>query len=372
MKMVALGDVAWIQSHIVDPSHVKYSGLLHVSGENILPVTGELCNVRTVAEDGMESGKYLFDLGDVLYSKLRPYLRKAAVADFAGLCSADMYPIKINPIHLIPDYLRSILVSDSFTAFANELSARSRMPKLNREQLFSYRFRLPPIDIQRLVVARLKARLSEVKKAHQALAAQLCEMGNLADAIVLDSIRKSVARKYFLSDILDEVKNGIGKDWSAFPVWGATRDGLAPAKEPPGKKPERYKPAFPGTVFYNPMRILIGSIAFVDEDDKPGITSPDYVALRGKEGVVDSRWFYYWLRSPLGKQCITSLARGAVRERMLFNRLAGGYIELPNFKLQQAASKALAELKHLRKAIEMKMNDLNLLPTKILSQVFEM
>ena len=95
---------------------------------------------------------------------------------------------------------------------------------------------------------------------------------------------------------------------------GATRDGVAPAKELPGKHPERYKPVVPGTVFYNPMRILIGSIAFIDEGDEAGITSPDYVVLRGKEGVVESRWFYHWLRSPLGEQCISSLARGAVRE----------------------------------------------------------
>jgi type I restriction enzyme S subunit len=49
------------------------------------------------------------------------------------------------------------------------------------------------------------------------------------------------------------------------------------------------------------MRILIGSVAFVDEGDEPGITSPDYVVFQGKDGKVDSRWFYYWLRSPLIK-----------------------------------------------------------------------
>jgi type I restriction enzyme S subunit len=54
-----------------------------------------------------------------------------------------------------------------------------------------------------------------------------------------------------------------------------TRSGLAPARERPGKHAERYN----GTVFYNPMRILIGSIAFVDDDDEPGITSPDYVVF---------------------------------------------------------------------------------------------
>ncbi len=37
-------------------------------------------------------------------------------------------------------------------------------------------------------------------------------------------------------------------------VLGATRTGLAPARERPGKHAERYKPVTAGTVFYNPMR----------------------------------------------------------------------------------------------------------------------
>jgi type I restriction enzyme S subunit len=119
------------------------------------------------------------------------------------------------------------------------------------------------------------------------------------------------------------------------------------------------------------MRILIGSIAFVGDNDKPGITSPDYVALNGKAGVVDSRWFYHWLRSPLGEQCISSLARGAVRERMLFNRLAEGQIELPDFATQEKATKALAQLKPMRVAVEKQSQELDLMPQKLLAQVFE-
>ena len=157
-----------------------------------------------------------------------------------------------------------------------------------------------------------------------------------------------------LGDALIEVKKGIGKCWADYPVLGVTRNGLAPAKEPPGKLATRYKPVFPGTVFYNPMRILLGSITFVDEDHVPGITSPDYVVLRGREGIVDSRWFYYWLRSPFGAQFINTLARGAVRERMLFNRLADGVIDLPRFTDQQRASLALKELEPIRAAVQKK------------------
>ncbi len=86
--------------------------------------------------------------------------------------------------------------------------------------------------------------------------------------------------------------------------------------------------------------------------------------------LVDSRWFYYWLRSHLGRHCILSLARGAVRERMLFNRLTEGEIELPDFDAQQIASRALAELKPMRRAIEQTLREIALMPAKILDQAF--
>ena len=230
---------------------------------------------------------------------------------------------------------------------------------------------LPQLDEQRKIAIRLKDLLAEVETARLAAQEQLRELTKLADAIIYDSIKCAQSEQRTLGDVLDEIKKGIGQEWKSYPVLGATRGGLAPAREQPGKQAPKYKPAFPGTVFYNPMRILIGSIAFVDEDDTPGITSPDYVALQGKNGVADSRWFYHWLRSPLGAQCILSLARGAVRERMLFNRLAEGAIELPSFTEQEKASVALKELRPLRQAIEQQLREIDLLPQKILTQAFE-
>ena len=230
---------------------------------------------------------------------------------------------------------------------------------------------LPDISTQRLIAANLKSQLTTLEQARTAAQLQLTELTNLANAIIRQSVEQPDTAPAKLGDVLDEVKKGVGKTWANYPVLGATRAGLALAKEPVGKIPERYKPVLHGTVFYNPMRIMIGSIAMVDEFDTPGITSPDYVALRGKEGLVDSRWFYYWLRSPYGVSCIASLARGAVRERMLFNRLAEGNIELPSYTVQVTAAKALAELKPMRSAIEKQLAEINLLPGKILAKAFE-
>lgn len=176
---VRLGDVAWIQASIVDPTHQHLAGLPHVSAENIASLTGELIGVQSAAKDGMESGKYLFNAGDVLYSKLRPYLRKAAIPEFAGLCSADIYPLKTDSSRLLPSYLRLLLVSDEFNLYADEASTRSRMPKLNRDQLFAYECSLPGLARQRAICDAVADQLVEVGAAKRAVEAQRLEAGLL-------------------------------------------------------------------------------------------------------------------------------------------------------------------------------------------------
>jgi type I restriction enzyme S subunit len=264
---------------------------------------------------------------------------QSAVLEITATTNQACFAIYPNEAFL-PEYLQ-FWFRHSYSALRESSEGRGgNQSNLNGEILGALEVPWIEPTQQEQVIKRLKTQLAEVEVARLAVQLQLREVTKLEDSIIYDSIKKAVHTPRTLGDVLDEVKRGIGQGWKSYPVLGATREGLAPAKEQPGKQAPKYKPAFPGTVFYNPMRILIGSIAFVDDDDKPGITSPDYVALQGKEGVVDSRWFYHWLRSPLGVQCILSLARGAVRERMLFNRLAEGSIELPNFTEQEKASAA--------------------------------
>lgn len=76
-----LGEVSAITAKQVDPTLPDYRDLPHVNGENIESGTGSLLYLNTAAQDNMTSGKYLFESCSVLYSKLRPYLRKATLAD---------------------------------------------------------------------------------------------------------------------------------------------------------------------------------------------------------------------------------------------------------------------------------------------------
>ena len=193
-----------------------------------------------------------------------------------------------------------------------------------------------------------------------------------ADGLVESLLRQSLSSfdERPLSECLREVTAGVGDEWAKYPVLGATRGGVAPAKEPVGKNPHRYKPVVPGTIFYNPMRILLGSIAMIDDGDESGITSPDYVVMTGVERVLHPRWFYYWFRSKDGAEFIKSLSRGAVRERLLFKRLAPASIRMPNWQAQETFAARLIEIRGFKKALFDKLNDIERLPAALLREAF--
>ncbi len=172
-RWVPLGHVCSIVARQVNPRQPEYAELPHVSPEDIESGRCVLRPLKTAQEDGMVSGKYLFEEGDVLYSKLRPYLRKVAVANCRGVCSADMYPLRPKPDFAIAEYLAWLLVGDEFTRYAEAESRRARMPKINRDQLLAWKAAFPPIEEQRRIAAMLREQMAAVDRARVAGEARL-------------------------------------------------------------------------------------------------------------------------------------------------------------------------------------------------------
>jgi type I restriction enzyme, S subunit len=179
-----LGDVCEITAKQVDPKKPEYASLPHVNGENIESGTCRITYLKTAGELGMTSGKYIFNAGNVLYSKLRPYLRKVAVVDFKGVCSADMYPISTSKGIIEPDFLAWILVSDEFTNYADGESRRARMPKLNREQLLSWKIPIPSLLSQHETVSKLSQQLTRTRKLSDFIRQELETINALPAALL--------------------------------------------------------------------------------------------------------------------------------------------------------------------------------------------
>lgn len=171
--------VCSISSKLVDPRLHFYVDLPHIGAGNMESRTGGIVDVLTAREEGLKSGKFLFDPSMVLYSKIRPYLMKACRPDFSGLCSADVYPLVPKANLLDRNMLFHILMSDEFTAYAEAGSARAGMPKVNRDHLFKYSVRLPDITTQRAIcdkLDRLSAKCQDLADVFQTKLAALSEL----------------------------------------------------------------------------------------------------------------------------------------------------------------------------------------------------
>ena len=140
-------EVAYIKSNLVSPA--DYLDYPHIAPDNIEKRTGILLDYHTIAEDGVTSGKHRFYAGQILYSKIRPYLSKVVMVDFDGLCSADMYPIEAKEN---AKFLLYYMLSDAFLEQASSAGSRSVLPKINQKELSAIKVPVTTGDEQAEVV----------------------------------------------------------------------------------------------------------------------------------------------------------------------------------------------------------------------------
>ena len=147
--------IARINSGQVDPREPRYRKLVLIAPNHIQSGSGKLLAQETADEQGANSGKYLVSRGQIIYSKIRPNLRKATIAPCDCLCSADMYPITPTK-EVLPEFLLLLLLSQPFTKFAVDCSMRVAMPKVNREALANCLMWYPEQDEQRKVLSSVE------------------------------------------------------------------------------------------------------------------------------------------------------------------------------------------------------------------------
>jgi type I restriction enzyme S subunit len=145
----------------VDPQAADVESMTLIAPNHVESGTGRLLTTESALEQAAESGKYWCDEGDVIYSKIRPALRKVAIAPHDCLCSADMYPLK-GRNGLTNRFLFWYLLSEPFSDFAWRESARVAMPKLNRETLSAATVPVPSRDEQERIANFLDEKTARI------------------------------------------------------------------------------------------------------------------------------------------------------------------------------------------------------------------
>ena len=115
---------------------------------------GRLLERKTVGERKAVGDKTFFDGGDILYSKLRPYLLKIFVAPDCGICSPEIVPFKLFG-KLDPEYIVTFLKCPYVDAVINAVTYGVKMPRVGTETMTELLVPIPPISEQKRIVEKL-------------------------------------------------------------------------------------------------------------------------------------------------------------------------------------------------------------------------
>jgi type I restriction enzyme S subunit len=115
----------------------------------------------------MRSTAKRFYSGDVLYSRLRPYLNKVWRADRDGLCSSEFIVMPGND-EIDSNFLRYRLNSSDFVRFANSLNAGDR-PRVDFDQISSFALPTFSLPAQRAAVAEIEKQFTRLEAGVTAL-----------------------------------------------------------------------------------------------------------------------------------------------------------------------------------------------------------
>jgi len=146
-EVVRLGELCQLDRENVEPRELPdmpYVGLEHID-------SGEPRLQRWGSSNEVSSSKHHFVPGDVLYGKLRPYLDKAILAEFEGVCSTDILVVKANTEFTLPEFLVHILHTQQFLSYAISTTSGTNLPRTRWTSLRDFKLALPPLPEQRRI-----------------------------------------------------------------------------------------------------------------------------------------------------------------------------------------------------------------------------
>ena len=147
--------VSFVRQQLKAPTGT-YLGLAHVQRH-----TGEL----TDATDTASGNCFAYQSGDVLFSRLRPYLNKVYLAETDGSCSTEFHVLRIADTDgVFPDYLAAILRSKVILAQTIHMATGNTHPRLTNEDVANLMVPVPDPELQQVIADEIYRRRQEGRR----------------------------------------------------------------------------------------------------------------------------------------------------------------------------------------------------------------
>jgi type I restriction enzyme S subunit len=201
-----------------------YLGLEHIaSGLPGLVGRGKESDVR--------SGKTAFRKSDVLFGKLRPYLRKSVLVHENGICSTDILVFRATEI-CIPELLCFLTHTDEFVGHAKATTSGVQHPRTSWAALREFKLHIPPLHEQRKIAAVLGLVQRAIEEQKRLLA-------------VTNELKKTLLHKLFTEGLRSEPQKQteigpVPRSWEMVKIGSLGK--VVTGTTPKTKVPEYYAP----------------------------------------------------------------------------------------------------------------------------------
>lgn len=305
-----------------------------------------------------KTGK-LFCEGDVLFGKLRPYLKNILLADFSGVAIGDFWVLR--PKAITPILLYILTNSQEFMRVAN-ISSGSKMPRADWNLVSSSFFAYPKTkDEQELLGAYfqhldtlIQSTTKKIESLKQVKAASLQSMFPQEGETT-----PRVRFKGFEGDWEKTIVGNLGTTYSG--LSGKTKDDfgqgdatfitflnvltnakidtsiLEPVKVSKGEHQNEVKK---GDLLFNTSSETpeeVGMCAVMDDELENVYLNSFCFGFRITDKNIDPTFIAYLMRSHIGRKIMSILAQGATRYNLSKNNFCKTELLLPKFKAEQAA-----------------------------------
>jgi type I restriction enzyme, S subunit len=365
MRIVELGKVIKIDRTVATEDECRnlpYLGLEHIEKE-----TGHLVDKFVPMPLNMLATNFRFTPKHVLYGKLRPYLNKAILPNFNGVCTTEILPLLPNESEINRVFLWIILISPKFVSWASSQISGANLPRLDPKLLAEYPISLPPLPEQQRIAAILQKadRLRRLRRYARQLSdtylqsvflemfGELSEIKNVLFLEVAAKEKNSFVNGPFGSNLLttELVSKGIPVVYIR-----DIRTGYYERVSKVFVTPEKAKELDMCRV--DAQDVLIAKVgdppglaAIYPESEPPGIVTQDVIRIKINSKLFTPEYIVNFINSEIGRQILRPILIEGTRERFGLTPLKQLLIPIPPLNKQEQFTSVARRFDQLRKQV---------------------
>ena len=362
-------------------SKISETELPYVEFEDINSGIGTL-NKDISQKTGHKKG-ILFEAGDVLFGKLRPYLQNWLLCEFDGIAVGDFWVLR--PQNVTSKFLYYLIQSEAYQSVAN-ISSGTKMPRSNWTLVSETSFLIPKYEESRMIgeffsfvdknITLHQRKLEHLKLKKKSLLQKLFpKEGEVYPELRFPEFTDPWEQRK-LGDFTNQINTFVNPEDAKLPLWSLTAEaGLIEKTDRYErdflvKKKDQFKRIETNTLVYNPMNITIGSID-IYTGLYPIAVSGYYISIVYDKNI-DTDFLKEVLLLPSSLKMYKNYATGSLieRQRVQYPTFSKLQLLFPNLDEQRAIGQ-LFKLLNLNITLhQRKLEHLQLLKKALLQQLF--